>query len=82
MTENFTRGSAMKGIAICYREITRDCSPLRLCRLFTGRVRIVVLIYVNSDTVSIVISDHTPSIIDPITFLEAKASKGIQPGLY
>ena len=41
MLENCTRGSAMKGIAICYREITWDCFPIRLCRLFAGRVRIL-----------------------------------------
>ena len=29
----------MKGIAIYYRKITGDCFPIRLCRLFAGRVR-------------------------------------------
>ena len=36
----------MNGIAICYLEITWDCFPLRVCRLFIGRVRIhLIIIY-------------------------------------
>ena len=34
----------MKRIAICYREITWDCFPLCLCRLFAGPVRTVYTI--------------------------------------